>query len=82
MILGFVTFFAIADKLGGPSAATELVRQHNPAKLKCSVSDADTAQYEANLASWEADKKKAIIKPKKPHSIPKQCLEHHRKIRK
>ncbi len=71
MILGFVTFFAIADKLGGPSAATELVREHNPAKLKCSVDDADMAQYEANLAAWEADKATVIIKPKKPHSIPK-----------
>jgi len=71
MILGAVTFFAIAGELGGPAAATRLVQEYNPAKLKCTATEADRANYEEKLAAYEADPNAAIIKPKEPHSIPK-----------
>jgi len=71
MILGCVTFFAIADKLGGPEEATRLVQEYNPAKLKCKVTDSDVANYQAKLADYEADPKAAVIKPKPPQSISK-----------
>lgn len=71
MILGCVTFLVIAGKLGGPAEATKLVQKHNPAKLKCTVTEADVTNYETRLAAWEADPEAEIIKPKEPHSIPK-----------
>jgi len=71
MILGCVTFFAIADKMGGPVAATQLVRQYNPSKLKSTATAEDQKVYEQKLAAWEKDKKDAVIKPKKPESIAK-----------
>ncbi len=69
MILGCVTFFVIADKLGGPQAATELVREYNPSRLKSIATDADQKVFEKKLAHWEKDKKTAIIKPQEPESI-------------
>jgi len=71
MILGCVTFFAIAGKLGGPVEATALVREYNPAKLKSTVTAEDEAQYNEKLAAFEADPATAVIKPKKPESISK-----------
>ncbi|MCH7992920.1 MAG: sodium:solute symporter family protein [Planctomycetes bacterium] len=71
MILGCVTFFVIADKLGGPTEATKLVQAYNPARLKSTVTDADVANYREKLAAFEADPKAAIIKPKEPRSIPR-----------
>jgi len=71
MILGCVTFFAIADKLGGPEGATRLVQQYNPSKLKSTVTEADNLAYEDQMDAWNQDKKAAIIKPQKPHSIPR-----------
>ncbi len=69
MILGCVTFFVIADKLGGPQAATQLVREYNPSRLRSTATDADQKVYTKRLAAWERDKKEAIIKPKEPESI-------------
>jgi solute:Na+ symporter, SSS family len=69
MILGCVTFFVIADKLGGPQAATELVREYNPSRLKSIATDADQKVFEKKIAHWEKDKKTAIIKPQEPESI-------------
>ncbi|MCH7591504.1 MAG: sodium:solute symporter family protein [Planctomycetes bacterium] len=71
IVLGFVTFFAIADKLGGPVAATQLVRQYNPSRLKSTVTEADRQVYEKQMAAWEQDKEAAIIKPHEPESVPR-----------
>lgn len=71
MILGCVTFFAIADKLGGPVNATQLVLQYNPSKLKSTVTEADHLVYEDQMDAWNRDKKAAVIKPQKPVSIPR-----------
>ena len=69
MILGLVTFVVIANQLGGPRGATDLVRQYNPTKLKRSISEDDQRQYEVQLAAWEEDAEDAVIKPAKPHGI-------------
>jgi len=71
IILGCVTFFAIADKLGGPAAATELVRKYNPSKLKSKVTESDSTVYQAQMKIWNKSNKVAIIKPQEPHSIPR-----------
>jgi len=70
MILGCVTFFVIADKLGGSAAATELVREYNPSRLKSTATGADEQVYAEKIGAWEKDAKAAVIKPKKPKSIP------------
>lgn len=69
IVLGAVAFFAIAGELGGPVAATKLVQEYNPAKLKCTATAADHANYEEKLAAYEADQQAAIIKPQEPKSI-------------
>ncbi|MDA7916191.1 sodium:solute symporter family protein [Verrucomicrobia bacterium] len=81
IILGFVTFFVIADKMGGPVAATQRVIDHHPTKLQRAVHPDDLARYEAAtaafpneeaIAAWEAaladsrdEKKPAEIKAPK-----------------
>ncbi|HMQ14572.1 MAG TPA: sodium:solute symporter family protein [Phycisphaerae bacterium] len=67
IVLGIVTFAVIADRLGGPAAATEQVAQHNPAHLKLGASPADEELYRQRLAEFEA--KTSPIKPRLPHEI-------------
>lgn len=69
IVLGAVAFFAISGELGGPVEATKLVQEYNPAKLKCTATAADRANYEEKLAAYEADQQAAIIKPQEPKSI-------------
>ena len=69
MVLGCVTFWVIAAELGGPAAATQLVREHNPARLKVAVSPQDVADYEAKVQAFEADPKAELIKPRAPKGI-------------
>lgn len=71
MILGCVTFWVIAAELGGPAKATELVREHNPTRLKVAVSDEDMAQYEAKRAANETDPQANPVKPREPRTIGK-----------
>jgi SSS family solute:Na+ symporter len=66
IVLGMVTFSIVATRLGGLKEATALVAEHNPTKLKRSVTEEDIAYYEAKLAAYEADPEKAVIKPLKP----------------
>ena len=70
VVLGLVTFFIIADKLGGPAQATQMVQEHNPSRLKVGVTEADVQNYDQRLAQWENDPASTIIKPSKPHGIP------------
>ena len=67
--LGVVTFWIIADKLGGPVHATAMVQEYNPTKLKRAATEADTGHYEEKLAEWNQDPQKAVVKPMKPHGI-------------
>lgn len=53
MILGVVTFYIIADKLGGIQAASEAVLAKNPSKMMRSVDPADQEKYENSYKSWE-----------------------------
>ncbi len=71
LVLGVAMCWIIAAKLGGPEKATQMVIEHNPTRLKREVSPADRQHYEARLAEWNADPKKAIIKPKAPHAASK-----------
>ncbi len=83
ILLGVITFSVIASRLGGLQAATQMVQEHNPEKLRRTVHDDDiltryhgeTAVYEKKLARWEAapiDKKgREPRQPAKPHGIGK-----------
>ena len=81
IILGCVTFFMIADKLGGVRAATAAVVERNPHNLRRTVRaddpltryHGDQARYEARLAKREqTPESERGPKPrpvKKPHGI-------------
>ncbi len=66
LVLGFAMCWIIAEKLGGPVKATQMVIEHNPTRLKRDVSPQDKEQYEAQLEAWKADPKTAVIKPREP----------------
>ncbi len=68
VVLGVVTFLVIADRLGGPVAATRKVMEYNPAHLKLGAADADAEVYRDKLAEFESGK--SPIKPRSPHEIP------------
>ncbi len=56
IILGFVTFFMIANKLGGPVNATKMVIEKNPTKLQRAVHPDDQARYDAAMATFPTKK--------------------------
>ena len=68
IVLGIVTFTMIADRLGGPAAATEAVAHYNPGHLKVGSTEADEATFAARLAEFEAGE--SPIRPKKREAIP------------
>lgn len=54
LILGVVTFVTISSRLGGPQAASALVQQANPEKLRRTVRPDDPlTRYHANLSAYE-----------------------------
>ncbi len=53
MILGVVTFFLIANKLGGLQAASEAVAKKHPSKLMRTVTDQEKEEYKAKLEKWK-----------------------------
>ncbi len=81
IVLGIVTFSVIADQLGGVKAATAMVLEHNPEKLRRTVRDddpltrfhGDQAVYEKRKAAWEArpegQRTVAPKPPVRPHGI-------------
>ncbi len=71
LVLGVAMCWTIAEKLGGPTAATAMVVEHNPTRLKRDVSPEDARHYDEKLAQWKADPKKAVIKPREPHAASK-----------
>jgi SSS family solute:Na+ symporter len=68
VVLGIVTFFVIADRLGGPVAATRQALAHNPAHLKLGATEDDEQVFQEKLAAFTAGTSK--IKPRHPHEIP------------
>ena len=53
--LGIATFAVVSDKLGGLRAATAMVQQHNPDKLRRTVRPDDPlTRYQGNVAAYES----------------------------
>lgn len=71
LVLGFATAWVIADRLGGPVAATRMVLEHNPTRLKREVTPEDMQRYHERLEAWKADPKSVIVKPREPRAMPK-----------
>ena len=57
LVLGFAACYVIADRLGGPVKATQMVIEHNPTRLKREVTGADVADYEARAKAFAANPK-------------------------
>lgn len=66
LIVGLVTFAVIADRLGGMAQATQLVKTHNPTKLKRGVTEADMKAFADATTAFEQSPQTAIVKPHKP----------------
>jgi SSS family solute:Na+ symporter len=71
LVLGFAICWVISQRLGGPAAATQMVLEHNPTRLKRDVTADDLAHYEERLAAYKADPKAAVIKPLEPEPASK-----------
>ncbi|MBE7457565.1 MAG: sodium:solute symporter family protein [Phycisphaerae bacterium] len=54
LIVGVVTFYFVADRLGGFSQATKMVQEYNPSKLTRAVTAEHQQIYEQRLAEWTA----------------------------
>jgi SSS family solute:Na+ symporter len=54
MVLGVVTFYIIADKLGGLEAASQKVVEKFPSRLMRDVAPEDEKRYEDTYKRWEA----------------------------
>lgn len=54
LIVGIVTFWMIADRLGGVANITRLVQEYNPTKFTRGVTDEHLRNYEEKLAAWKA----------------------------
>ena len=54
LVVGVVTFWVIADKLGGAEKATRAVQDLNPSKLTRTVTEEHEQNYKAKMAAWSA----------------------------
>jgi len=54
LVVGVVTFYFVADRLGGFAQATKLVQHVNPSKLTRTVTDEHQRIFEQRLAEWTA----------------------------
>lgn len=54
LVVGIVTFAAIADRLGGFDQATRMVQEYNPTALTRGVTDEHRQVYESKMAEWRA----------------------------
>lgn len=73
LIVGIVTYAAIANKLGGAAQATQAVQEMNPSKFTRGVTPEMQQNYQEKLAAFEAakkaDPKAAVVKPHKPREM-------------
>jgi len=78
LVVGVVTFWLIADQLGGAGQATRMVQEYNPSKLTREVTPEHEATYQEKLAEYEAARAAAepgaVVKALKPHA-PKTMTE-------
>lgn len=63
LVVGVVTFWAIADRLGGAAEATRRVQEINPSKLTRTVTDEHRRIYEERTAAWIASTRPAAQPP-------------------
>ncbi|TWT41143.1 Sodium/pantothenate symporter [Phycisphaerae bacterium RAS1] len=54
LVVGVVTFWAVAGKLGGADSATKMVQEYNPSKLTRGVTPEHQQIYKEKLAIWRA----------------------------
>lgn len=54
LVVGVVTFYFVADRLGGFEQATKMVQHFNPTKLTRGVTEEHQRIYEQRLAEWTA----------------------------
>lgn len=54
LIVGVVTFWFIAEKLGGAESATRMVQDYNPSKLTRTVTPEHEATYAKRMSEWQA----------------------------
>ncbi len=75
LVVGVVTFWAIADKLGGAANATRLVQEFNPTKLTRGMTEEHERIYEEKMAAWKASTQPAsgapvaTMRPHKPREM-------------
>jgi SSS family solute:Na+ symporter len=68
ILIGAVTLWVIAGKLGGAEQATANVVKYNPTFLQIGATEADHAAFEQRLADFNEGR--APIKPREPEQIP------------
>jgi len=74
MTVGIVALIVIANRLGGPAAATQMVRERNPSMLKRTFDPKDEPRYQTKVAAYEkrtADWKQAGSKGDPPNEVKK-----------
>ncbi len=73
LVVGVVTFWAIADRLGGFTEATRLVQEYNPSKLTRSVTEQHQQLFQEKMAAWTASTQPAagapVLRPHKPKAM-------------
>lgn len=60
LVVGVVTFWAIADRLGGAKEATRMVQEYNPSKLTREVTPEHERIYQEKMAQWRASTQPAV----------------------
>lgn len=66
LVVGVVTFYAVADKLGGAAEATRAVQELNPSKLTRGVSQEHEEIYAQRMAEWRASTQPAAVRSDGP----------------
>lgn len=77
LVVGVVTFFMIAERLGGAAEATRAVQELNPTKFTRGVTDEHVRNYEDKMAVWAASTQPAedgtrpapALRPHKPREM-------------
>lgn len=81
LVVGVVTFWMIADRLGGAATITRMVQEYNPTKFTRGVTAEHQRNYEEKLAAWSAATQPAArptdgpaqaapLRPHRPHEMP------------
>lgn len=63
LVVGVVTFSAVANTLGGAAEATRMVQEYNPSKLTRGVTAEHQAIYERRMHEWRASTQPSASRP-------------------